>query len=110
MHYTVLKFYNYFGFSVHGLRFFSFTYTLLVHQLFEGIIWPVYILWNLHETMPEFYSDETESELKFDIIGQFNMKHKKIYKNDEKLRNNPKHFTSNSSFQNQTKSNLPNVV
>ena len=110
MHSTVLKFNNYFGFSVNGLRFFSFTYTLLVHQLFEGIIWPVYILWNLHETMPEFYSDETESELKFHIIGQFNMKPKKIYKNDEKLRNHPKYFTSNLSFQNPTKSNLPDVV
>ena len=60
--------------------------------------------------MPEFYSNEAESELKFHIIGQFNMKPKRLYKNEEKVRNNPKHHTSNLSFQNQTKSNLPNVV
>ena len=110
MHSTVLKFYNYFGFSANGLRFFSFAYGLLVHQLFEGIIWPVYILWNLHETMPEFYSDETESELKFHIIGQFNMEPKRLCKNEEKVRNNPKHYTSNFPFQNHTKCDLPNVV
>ena len=109
-HATVMKFYNHFGFSVHGLRFFSFTYTLLVHQLFEGIIWPVYILWNLHETMPEFYSDETESELKFHVVGQFTMEPKRLYKNEENVRKNPKHHTSNLSFQNQSKSNLPDVV
>ena len=88
MHSTVLKFYNYFGFSVDGLRLFTFTHHLLVHQLFEGIIWPLYILWNLHETMPEFYSDEAESELKFHIVGQFNMDPNRLFTNKENLDQN----------------------
>ena len=110
MHSTVLKFYNYFGFSIDGLRLFTFTHHLLVHQLFEGIIWPLYILWNLHETMPEFYSDDTEYELKFHIVGQFNMEPKRLYTNEEKSRKDPKHYTSNFSFQNQTKSISPLVL
>ena len=110
-HSTVMKFHHYFGFSANGLRLFSFTYTLLVHQLCEGIIFPFYILWNLYETMPEFYSDETESGIKFVIVGQWNLEPE----NKIKVRTNPviiitQHYTSNASLQNQTKSYLPDIA
>ena len=112
MHSTVMKFHNYFGFSAYGLRLFSFTYTLLVHQLCEGIIWPFYILWNLYKTMPEFYSDETETEIKFVIVGQWNLEPENKVK---VKRANPviiitQHDTSNTSLQNQTESYLPDIA
>ena len=62
--------------------------------------------------MPEFYSDETETEIKFVIIGQWNLEPEI----NVRVRTNPviiitQHDTSNTSLQNQTKrSYLPDIA
>ena len=61
--------------------------------------------------MPEFYSDETESGIKFVIVGQWNLEPE----NKIKVKTNPviiitQHYTSNASLQNQTKSYLPDIA
>ena len=74
----VIKLYAVLGFSVDGIRFVSFMQSLVVHNLLEGVIWPIYVLWNLQEKMPEFYSDRTNSVQKFCIIGQNTLEPRRI--------------------------------
>ena len=61
----VLRFHTVFGFSVDGIRFFAFTHSLVIHQLLEGIVWPIFILWNMHDKMPELFSEKKVTEQKF---------------------------------------------
>ena len=74
----LIKFYAVLGFSVDGIRFYSFMQSLVVHNLLEGVIWPIYVLWNIQEKMPEFYSDRTNSVQKFCIIGQNTLEPRRI--------------------------------
>ena len=61
----VLRFHTVFEFSVDGIRLFAFTHSLVIHQLLEGIIWPIYILWNMHDKMPELFSEKQITVQKF---------------------------------------------
>ncbi len=74
----VIKFYAVLGFSVDGIRFVSFMQSLVVHNLLEGVIWPIYVLWNIQEKMPKFYSDRTNSVQNFCIIGQNTLEPRRI--------------------------------
>ena len=97
-----IKVYAVLGFSVDGIRFYSFMQSLVVHNLLEGIIWPCYVLWNLHEKMPELYSDKTNSVQKFYIIGQNTLEPRRMDVNmDAKYDewNIPKKVPSNVALQ-----------
>ncbi len=61
----VLRFHTVFEFSVDGIRLFAFTHSLVIHQLLEGVIWPIYILWNMHDKMPELFSEKQITVQKF---------------------------------------------
>ena len=54
----LLRYHKHFGISVDLIRFYGFTHSLLINNMLEGIIWPLYILCNLFEHMPDFFSNE----------------------------------------------------
>ena len=54
----MLKFHNYFGFSVDMIRTWGFSSNLVFNNLLEGTIWPLFILRNLNKEMPQFYSNQ----------------------------------------------------
>ena len=120
MNFMLLKFHTVFGFSVNGIRMHFFTHSLVTHQLLEGIIWPSYVLWNLCDKMPEFYSDKTISMKKFYMFGQNNMEPRRFDENMQAMyyrRNKSGKYQSDFTFlQNQTRnhshsfSELPPIV
>ena len=109
-----LKFYTVFGFSVKEIRLYCFTQGLVIHNILEGIIWPCYVLWNLHDKMPEFYSDKTIFAHKFSITGQPKLEPRRM---DDYMeanyyeRNIPRNVTSNITFKrNNSFPELPPIV
>ena len=78
LHSIVLKFHNLFGLSSDMIRIYLLTNCLVINILIEGIILPVYILWNLHEKMPELFSNQKVSELKFNFICDQNMEPRRL--------------------------------
>ena len=100
----VLKFHNRFGFSIDMIRFYGFSSSLVVNNLLEGIVWPLFILWNLNEKMPEFYSnlkvrDKYNSTVKqtFVIIGNQNIAPRRIYERKETKFSREKDFRKSST-------------
>lgn len=81
----VLRFHTVFGFSVDEIRWVAFTHSLVVHQLLEGIIWPIYILWNMHKQMPELFSEKIITEQKFYNLCQHKMEPRRA---EEKIEGN----------------------
>ena len=69
LHYIVLMFNNQFGLSAEMLRIYLIINGLVINILLEGIIWPIYVLRNLHEQMPELFSNQNLTEKKFVIFG-----------------------------------------
>ena len=68
----LLKFHNRFGFSVDMIRVWGFSSSLVINNLLEGILWPLFILWNLRDKMPELYSDKTEGNKSPSKLSTFN--------------------------------------
>ena len=77
-HSFVLKFHNLFGLSSDMFRIYFLTNCLVINILIEGIILPLYILWNLHEKMPGLFSNQKVSELKFNFICNQNMEPRRL--------------------------------
>lgn len=74
----VLRFHTVFGFSVDGIRLFAFTHSLVIHQLLEGIIWPIYILWNMRDKMPELFLDKKVTVNKFYNLCQHKIEPRRV--------------------------------
>ena len=118
IYYVLLRFHTVFGFSVDGIRIFAFTHSLVIHQLLEGIIWPVYILWKMYDKMPELYSDKEHTVQKFYISGQHkivprrkNDDTEEIYYKSNIQRKVPSIFTfQHSKTDNNSCSELPPIV
>ena len=121
----MLKFHNRFGFSVDMIRIYGFSSSLIVNNLLEGIVWPLFILWNLNEKMPEFYSNQkVEDKYKstkqtFFIIGNQNIEPRRFYESREAIFSREKNFTKSSTCfnfldltgeQNHSVLDLPSVV
>ena len=83
LHYIVLMFNNQFGLSSEMLRIYLIINGILINVLLEGIIWPIYILWNLHEQMPEFFSSQKFTEQKFNIFGNKILEPRRLCDNKE---------------------------
>ena len=82
-----LKFHNSFGFSVDMIRIYGFFSSLVTNNLLEGVVWPLFILWNLRDKMPELYSDENEGKKykTFYINGHQNAHPRRFYENREAI-------------------------
>ena len=90
LHFFVLMFNNHFGLSPDMLRIYLIINSLMINILIEGIIWPVYILWNLRKQMPELFSNQTLSEKKFTIICNENMEPRRFFDRESLVLNSKK--------------------
>lgn len=88
----LLKYHRYFGMSVDSIRFYGFTHSLLINNFLEGIIWPLYLLCNLNEHMPNFFANERIrdkiSKTKFLIIGNESLEPRRLINNFNSEKNN----------------------
>lgn len=98
LHYFVLMFNNQFGFSAEMLRIYLIINSLGINILLEGIIWPIYILWNLNEQMPEFFSNQKFTEQKFYIFGNGIMEPRRFCDNKEAMVLYSKKINQNYKF------------
>ena len=112
-----LKFHNRFGFSVDMIRVYGFSSSLVTNNLLEGTLWPLYILWNLREKMPELYSDKTEGKKykTFYINGHQNIDPRRFYENREAMPSRNKNSIKCFNFLDPTKTShsikdLPSIV
>ena len=80
LHSIVIKFHNQFGLSPEMLRQYFFTFSLVINILVEGIMVPAYIFWNLHEKMPDFFSNHKPRRFR-----SFCEKNKKMPKYSKKM-------------------------
>ena len=96
----MLKFHNRFGFSIDMIRIYGFSSSLVVNNFLEGIVWPLFILWNLNKKMPEFYSNlkvRAKYKQTFFIIGNQNIAPRRIYESKETIFSREKNFTKSST-------------
>ena len=84
----LLRYHKHFGMSVDLIRFYGFTHSLLINNMLEGIIWPLYILCNLFENMPDFFSNDRDKDkmpkTKFHISGHQNLEPRRLMINNNK--------------------------
>ena len=120
----MLKFHMYFGFSIDMIRIYGFSSSLVFNNLLEGIIWPIFILWNLNDKMPDLYSmQKVEDGYKrtkqfFNNSGYQNIEPRRYYENRDPLHSKDKAYVkSNTNFRflNTTNTNpsildMPSVV
>ena len=69
----LLKYHKHFGISIDSIRMYGFTHSLLINNLLEGIIWPLYIMYNLSEHIPD-----KKPETKFYISGLQNLEPRRM--------------------------------
>ena len=78
----LLKYHKHFGMSAESIRFYGLTHSLLINNILEGIIWPLYLLCNLFEHMPNFFSNERDEDkilkTEFHISGNQNLKPRRL--------------------------------
>ena len=111
-----------FGFSIDMIRIYGFSSNLVFNNLLEGIILPIYILWNLNEKMPDSIlkvEDKYKStKQSFYNLGYQNLEPRRMYRNMNSLNSKEKVYvnsTNNLSFSNTTNKHpsivdLPSVV
>ena len=68
---------------------------------------PAYILWNLHETMPDFFSNQKKLERKFKIICNTNMEPRRLCSFCENNKKLPKY---SKKMNHMYKSNLSSII
>ena len=113
LHSIVIKFHNQFGLSAEMLQQYLFIMSLVINILIEGIMCPAYVLWNLHEQMPDFFSNQKRSERKFKIICNTNMEPRRLCRlcenqNNKKL---PKPKYSNRMYKSKSSIiEMPEIV
>ena len=90
LHFFVLMFHNHFGISPDMLRIYLIINSLMINILLEGIIWPVYILWNLCKQMPELFSNQKLSRKKFTIICNDIMEPRRFFYKEARVLNSKK--------------------
>ena len=113
----LLKFHNRFGFSVDMIRIYGFSSSLVTNNLLEGTLWPLFILWNLSDKMPDLYSD-TKKEKKyktFYITGHQNIEPRRFYENRKVMQSRKKNSTKCFTFLGRTNTShsildLPSIV
>ena len=71
------------------IRFYGFTHSLLINNMLEGIIWPLYILCNLFEHMPDFFSNDRvvkdkTPKTKFVVSSHQNLEPRRLMINSNK--------------------------
>ena len=109
LHYFVLMFHNQFGLSAEMLRIYLIINGLVINVLLEGIIWPIYILWNLHEEMPEFFSNQKFTEQKFHITFGKILEPRRLCDNKEALILYSKKIDQNHIFKLTTIVEMPEI-
>ena len=113
----LLKFHNRLGFSIDMIRIYGFSSSLVMNNLLEGMIWPLFILWNLSDKMPDLYSD-TKKEKKyktFYITGHQNIEPRRFYENRKAMQSRKKNSTKCFTFLGRTNTShsildLPSIV
>ena len=98
----LLKYHKVFGMSVDSIRFYGITHSLLINNILEGIIWPLYLLCNLSEHMPNFFSNETVddkiSKTEFHISGNQSLEPRRLIYNFDLEKNNSAKSKPSSGF------------
>ena len=70
---VLLKYHKQFGISNGSIRLYGFTHSLLINNMLEGIIWPLYIIYNLSE-----HISDKKPETKFYINGHQNLEPRRM--------------------------------
>ena len=118
----LLKFHMQFGLSIDMIRIYGFSSNLVFNNLLEGIILPIFILWNLNDQMPDsiLKVEDKYKSTKPSVynLGYQNLEPRRMYGNMDSLHSKDKVYvnsTNNFSFLNATNKNpsivdLPSVV